>query len=76
MIKDDYHLQSSNKNIMKAKVLTYQHDNGSGYGTIRVYLENDFEQAEKDLDLLIEFGDNSKTFLLIPTEIYNNYKTA
>jgi len=55
---------------MKAKVLVYKYHDGSGFGTIRIYTENDFEQAEKDLDMLSEFGDNSKIFSLIPTDIY------
>ena len=55
---------------MKSKVLIYKYHDGSGFGTIRVYAENDWEQAEKDLNMLSEFGDNSKIFLLIPTEVY------
>jgi hypothetical protein len=55
---------------MKAKILIATYKNGGVPIPIRVYMENYFTQAEKDLEMLMVFGDSDKDFGLVDTEVY------
>lgn len=54
----------------KAKVLISFYGQESGFTTHRIYFEQDFDQAQKDLDLVNENG-LGKTWDLRDCEIYN-----
>jgi len=56
---------------MKCKVLVsyYQYDGGKPIA-LRVYLESDFEQAQKDLDMILE-TNSDKEYKLIDSEVFN-----
>lgn len=55
---------------MTAKVLT-THYQGEGNATIvRIYMENDFEQAEQDLKMIHKHVCDGKTWELVDAEIY------
>ena len=58
---------------MKAKILTYTYCDSSGFGVEKVYMEVDFEQAERDLALLEKYSD-MRTFQLIDSEVYDKFK--
>ncbi len=67
LIDDHY-----NKNtIMKAKVLLFNYDDKSGFEVVRVYLEKDFEQAQKDLDLMSGHASDCKVWSLQDVEVFN-----
>ena len=56
---------------MKAKILRFFYTDGSGHKTVRIYLEKDWIQAEKDLNLLHDHASDDKTWALDDVEIYN-----
>lgn len=56
---------------MKAKILCSKYYNSSGMKIARVYLEEDYEQAEKDLAMLKQHGNTDVEWKLIETEVYN-----
>lgn len=55
---------------MKAKVLISYYSDGSCHDAHRVYLEKDYEQAEKDLALVII--DGCKNWELSECELFNS----
>jgi hypothetical protein len=55
---------------MKAKVLVSAYSDGSGFKVVRIYLEQDFDNAESDLELLQEHGSDSKNWSLEEVEVY------
>ena len=55
---------------MKAKVLFGQYDDNSGTMIVRVYLEKDFEQAKRDLQLLQEHASDCKIWALKEVEVF------
>ena len=55
---------------MKAKILRWEHSDKSGNGVSRIYFEPDFEQAEKDLNLIKQHTDVD--YILEDIEIYND----
>ncbi len=50
---------------MEAKVLVSYYTCDNGFEVHRIYLEPDFEQAEKDLDLLVNDSGTSKNWKLV-----------
>ena len=58
---------------MKAILLAWRHHDSSGWGVERVYLEKDFEQAEKDLSMLENHSD--KKWSLIDVDFYGLKET-
>ena len=56
---------------MKSKILLGKYYDSSGMKIARVYLEEDYEQAEKDLAMLKEHGNTDVEWKLIETEVYN-----
>ena len=56
---------------MKAKALHWTHHDYSGSGVERIYLEKDFEQAEKDISMLKDHSD--KVWILLDVDVYNSY---
>jgi len=57
---------------MKAKVLIGYYPGESGFRIARVYLEKDFDQADKDLEMMQEHASDTKTWKLEETELFNN----
>ncbi|MBK9723334.1 MAG: hypothetical protein IPO78_17360 [Saprospiraceae bacterium] len=55
---------------MKAKILVISQSDKSGFILPRIYLEPDFEQAKKDLDLIATQTD--KTCYLQDSEIFDD----
>jgi hypothetical protein len=55
---------------MKAKALVSAYSDGSGFKVVRIYLEQDFDKAESDLELLQEYGSDSKNWSLEEVEVY------
>lgn len=55
---------------MKAKVLISSYPQESGYKTHRVYLEKDYEQAEKDLSLIVDADQCGKDWKLSECELF------
>jgi hypothetical protein len=55
---------------MKAKALVSAYSDGSGFKVVRIYLEQDFDNAESDLELLQEHGSDSKNWSLEEVEVY------
>lgn len=53
------------------KVLYYNYDDGSGFGVVRVYTKTDYQQADKDLELLQTYGSDSKSWYLVEVELFN-----
>lgn len=47
---------------MKAKVLYCSYSEGTIYQVVRVYLEKDFSQAERDFDMLCRHASDCKTW--------------
>lgn len=66
---DDYNNQKTIKT--KAKVLRFFYTDGSGHKVVRIYLEHDCIQAQKDLNLLHDHASDAKTWVLDDVEIYN-----
>lgn len=58
-------------NNQKSKVLVSYYRGEGGHKTHRVYLEKDFEQAEKDLNLILEADSLGKEWELQDSELYN-----
>lgn len=56
----------------KAKVLIAEQFDKSGFKILRVYLELDFDQAKKDMQLLQDASDD-KNIKLIDVELYRNH---
>lgn len=59
--------------MQKAKILIAQQHDLSGMRVLRIYLEKDYEQGEKDKKMLADNSD--KDIFLVETEIYNSYKS-
>ena len=57
--------------MTKAKILTKEQYDHSGFDLIRIYHEEDYNQAEKDLDMMKEHGGQDYIYSLIEVEIYN-----
>jgi hypothetical protein len=57
---------------MKAKALVSAYSDGSGFKVARIYLEQDFDNAESDLELLKEHGSDSKNWSLEDVNIFDN----
>jgi hypothetical protein len=57
---------------MKAKALVSAYSDGSGFKVVRIYLEQDFDNAESDLELLKEHGSDSKNWSLEDVNVFNN----
>ena len=56
---------------MKAKVLfCYYTDGSGGYQGVRIYLEKDFEQANKDYEMMCEFSSDCRTWKLEDIDIF------
>ena len=55
--------------MQKSKVLYYKYDDKSNSKPVRVYLENDFEQAESDLGLMKEHASDCKEWFLEEVEV-------
>ena len=55
---------------MDAQVLIGYYPNESGFKIARVYLEKDFEKAEKDFEMMQEYASDSKTWKLVETEVF------
>ena len=55
---------------MKAKALVSAYSDGSGFKLVRIYLEQDFENAESDLELLKEHGSDCLNWSLEDVEVY------
>lgn len=55
---------------MNAKVLITDYRDGGKPMLIRVYMEKDFSQAERDLQLMKTFGDESRNWFLEDAEVY------
>ncbi|WRQ33509.1 hypothetical protein U5907_02410 [Bacteroidales bacterium MB20-C3-3] len=55
---------------MNAKVLITDYRDGRKPMPIRVYMEKDFSQAERDLQLMKTFGDESRNWFLEDAEVY------
>lgn len=53
-----------------AKVLISQYSDKSGSKIVRVYLNKDFEQAQRDLNLLQEHASSDKEWQIQDVEIY------
>lgn len=56
---------------MKSKILLGKYYDSSGVKIARVYLEEDYEQAEKDLAMMKEHGNSDVEWKLVETEVYN-----
>lgn len=52
------------------KVLYYKYSDGSGAKVVRVYLEKDFAQAEKDLALMKTEASDYKDWYLADVELF------
>ncbi len=59
---------------MKAKVLFWKYNDQAGSGIERIYMPENFEQAEKDLILLQDHS--AKIWGLADTEIYGEQKSV
>lgn len=59
---------------MKAKVLNYTYSDKSGFKVVRIYLEPDFEQAVRDVDLLTEEAADCKDWFLDDVEVFGKHK--
>jgi hypothetical protein len=57
---------------MKAKALVSAYSDGSGFKVVRIYLEQDFDNAESDLELLQEHGSDSKNWSLEEVNVFDN----
>jgi hypothetical protein len=57
---------------MKAKALVSAYSDGGGFKVVRIYLEQDFDNAESDLELLKEHGSDSKNWSLEDVNVYEN----
>lgn len=57
--------------LIGMKVLYYKYFDNSGMKPIRVYFTKDYEQAEKDLNLLKEYASSDKGWYLEEIEVYN-----
>lgn len=57
---------------MKAKVLFYYYSDGSGFQPVRVYLEKDFIQANKDYEMMCEFASDSRTWKLEDVDLFDS----
>ena len=57
---------------MKAKVLFCYYSDGSGFKPVRVYLEKDFIQANKDYEMMCEFASDSRTWKLEDVDLNIN----
>lgn len=55
---------------MKVKILCFCYSDSSGYKNVRVYLEKDFDQAEKDLTLMNEHASDCKKWKLDEIEVF------
>ena len=53
------------------KVLYYKYFDNSAFHPVRGYLPEDYEQAEKDLQLLQQFASSDREWELIEIELYN-----
>ena len=52
-------------------VLLYKYDDNSLTNPVRVYPIECREQAERDLDLLVKYSSNDRTWYLQEVELYN-----
>jgi hypothetical protein len=57
---------------MKAKVLFCHYTDGSGYNVVRVYLEKDFDQAEKDYEMMFEYASDCRSWNLEDVDLFGN----
>jgi hypothetical protein len=57
---------------MKAKALVSAYSDGSGFKVARIYLEQNFDKAESDLELLQEYGSDCLNWSLEDVEVYEN----
>ena len=55
---------------MKAKILIFYYPGESGFKIARSYLEKDFDEAQKDFEMMQEYASDSKTWKLVETEVF------
>ena len=48
---------------MKVKVLISQYTDKSGFDVLKVYLEKDFEQIDKDIDMLLLHSEDKELII-------------
>ena len=53
------------------KVLYFKYDDNSGFKVVRVYHKEDYEQAEKDLEVLQKYASDCKIWYLEEVEEFN-----
>jgi len=58
------------------RVLFFEYHDKSGFKIIRIYMQDDFNQAIADRDMLAEFGSDDKNYRVEEVEIYSPKTTS